>query len=343
MSLLFPYKLSKLIIDIAKNWGGKKIENLGAPDSGDDAKRHDSSVDGLVGVLTEDQHVIDAEALAAAWAGIDKQSFVNLLINGDFEVGDPPTGWYVFNSGIISRSTEQVKVGAYSLKYTSVADNWGLAGNFNVIPWSDYWKGRKVTLGEWLYASEANRVRFGINDGPTETHVWHPGDSTWYWLTVTHTVSATASRIWAQTIRVETGTSISAYADGAILVEGDSCPAFSPKPDQALICHHTAAYTISRHETGHIVHTNLGAGAAVTITLPQTVSAGFVCRFAVMTGGQQLRIDPGAAGAIYVNGAKQTDDKYIWADDEGESITLIADGNGDWISMYGVGTWGVEA
>lgn len=42
MSLLIPYKLSNLDIDISKNWAAKKIENLGAPDTGDDAKRHDS-------------------------------------------------------------------------------------------------------------------------------------------------------------------------------------------------------------------------------------------------------------------------------------------------------------
>lgn len=36
-------KLSDLNIDVSKDWDAKKIENLGAPDSGDDAKRHDSA------------------------------------------------------------------------------------------------------------------------------------------------------------------------------------------------------------------------------------------------------------------------------------------------------------
>lgn len=36
-------KLSDLNIDAAKDWAAKKIENLAAPDSGDDAKRHDSA------------------------------------------------------------------------------------------------------------------------------------------------------------------------------------------------------------------------------------------------------------------------------------------------------------
>ncbi len=36
-------KLSELTIDIAKDWNTKKIENLGAPDSADDAKRNDTT------------------------------------------------------------------------------------------------------------------------------------------------------------------------------------------------------------------------------------------------------------------------------------------------------------
>lgn len=45
MSLLIKgvTKLSGLEIDVSKDWADKKIENLGAPDSVDDAKRHDSA------------------------------------------------------------------------------------------------------------------------------------------------------------------------------------------------------------------------------------------------------------------------------------------------------------
>lgn len=41
-----PIALSQLEIDVDKDWAAKKIENLGAPDSGDDAKRHDSAPTG---------------------------------------------------------------------------------------------------------------------------------------------------------------------------------------------------------------------------------------------------------------------------------------------------------
>jgi len=105
--------------------------------------------------------------------------------------------------------------------------------------------------------------------------------------------------------------------------------------------HHTSDDTLTTSES-HTVHTNLGASGNVTLILPQDASAGNHYEFVVMAT-QQLRIDPGAAGAIYIDGAKQTDDKYIWADDEGESVKLVADGNGDWVALYTQGTWGVEA
>lgn len=103
--------------------------------------------------------------------------------------------------------------------------------------------------------------------------------------------------------------------------------------------HHTGDDTLAITETMS-VHTNLGAGGAVTLTLPQASATGCVFFFAVMAA-QELRIDAGAAGAIYINGAKQADNAYIWADDEGESIMLVGDGNGDWVSLFSVGTWGV--
>ncbi|GAI24889.1 unnamed protein product, partial [marine sediment metagenome] len=104
--------------------------------------------------------------------------------------------------------------------------------------------------------------------------------------------------------------------------------------------HHTADATLSA-ALSNTLHTNLGATGDITLTLPQNPSAGCYFHFTVMAA-HQLRIDPGAAGGIYINGAKQTDNKYIWAADEGASVMLIADGNGDWAALYSVGTWGVE-
>ena len=114
-----------------------------------------------------------------------------------------------------------------------------------------------------------------------------------------------------------------------------------PSHRRIPITHHTAAFTLSLRQTGS-VHTNLGAAGAILCTLPQNADKGVHFDFCVMAA-QELQITPGAAGAIYINGAKQTDNKHITANDEAESVRLICDGNGDWIAFAPVGTWGVEA
>ncbi len=111
------------------------------------------------------------------------------------------------------------------------------------------------------------------------------------------------------------------------------------EPVNMLTHNTTSAVTLARGQRNS-TQTNLGAGAAVTFTLPQDAVAGDTFRFCVMAA-QELRVDPGAAGAIYINGAKQSDDAYITADDEAEHVTLTADGNGDWVAGPYNGTWTV--
>lgn len=102
--------------------------------------------------------------------------------------------------------------------------------------------------------------------------------------------------------------------------------------------HHTGNDTLAKEETGSI-HTNLGAGAAIALTLPQDATAGCLFWFAIMAA-EELRIDPGAAGKILGCGAlTPDDDEYVVADAIGESVMLVADGNGDWIALFTTGTW----
>lgn len=102
----------------------------------------------------------------------------------------------------------------------------------------------------------------------------------------------------------------------------------------AQIDHHTSAVTLTAAQSG-TVHTNLGASGAVTVTLPQSPPEGTQFKFVCMAD-QELRIDPGAAGGIYIKGAKQTDDKYVSITDIADFIHLIADGNGDWVAVASI-------
>jgi hypothetical protein len=102
---------------------------------------------------------------------------------------------------------------------------------------------------------------------------------------------------------------------------------------------HTTDDTLTAVESGS-VHSNFGATGTITLTLPASAPEGTVFTFAVQTT-QELRIDPGTATIRDDSGA--TADKYKWADAIGECITLVADANGDWVTIAKNGTWTEEA
>ncbi len=102
---------------------------------------------------------------------------------------------------------------------------------------------------------------------------------------------------------------------------------------------HTSDDTLTEFESGS-VHTNLGATGVVILTLPESAAAGTVFCFAVQSSNE-LRIEPGSAAIRDTSG--QTAGKYKSADAIGESITLVADSNGDWVTIAKSGDWTEEA
>jgi hypothetical protein len=108
---------------------------------------------------------------------------------------------------------------------------------------------------------------------------------------------------------------------------------------QKTIEAHTSNDTLTAAESGS-VHTNLGATATVTLTLPSSAVAGTVFSFAVQAA-QGLRIDPGTAAIRDDSG--QTADKYKSASAVGACLSLVADANGDWATVVKNGTWTEEA
>ena len=101
---------------------------------------------------------------------------------------------------------------------------------------------------------------------------------------------------------------------------------------------HTADDALAVEESGS-VHTNLGATATVTLTLPASAPEDTMFTFAVQAT-QELRVDPAAAAIRDDSG--QTSGKYKAADAVGECLTLVADSNGDWMTVAKNGTWTEE-
>ena len=102
---------------------------------------------------------------------------------------------------------------------------------------------------------------------------------------------------------------------------------------------HVADDTLTVSESGS-VHSNLDATGTVTLTLPATPVEGTEFVFAVQAA-QELRIDPGTATIRDDSG--QTADCYKSASAVGATLTLVADGNGDWATIAKNGTWTEEA
>ncbi|HUV64201.1 MAG TPA: hypothetical protein VMW24_09895 [Sedimentisphaerales bacterium] len=102
---------------------------------------------------------------------------------------------------------------------------------------------------------------------------------------------------------------------------------------------HTSDDALTAAESGS-VHSNLGATATVTLTLPASAPAGTVFGFAVQSA-QSLRIEPATAAIRDDSG--QTAGKYKSANAIGAALSLIADANGDWATIAKNGTWTEEA
>ena len=146
---------------------------------------------------------------------------LNLASNGSFEIGDPSTGWALTGAGATtSRSTEQVKVGTYSAKVTRSGANCYILQDISggtIGPW----RGKTLTVGCWVYATVASTVYISINDNVGgNSSTTHSGGSTWEWLTVTYTISSTATAINVFPTIITTDQS--AYFDGLVVVVGST-------------------------------------------------------------------------------------------------------------------------
>jgi len=170
----------------------------------------------------------------------DGLSLQNLLSNGDFEVGDPPTGSTAYHSTPAQEGTT-IKTGSYSVKITcngTEAEIYQAIGNYA------YYKGRKVTFGAWVLADSGNdknqvlAILDGVGAATFSSII--PKDDTWHWVTVTRTIDASADKLELGLIANNSAVSDTddiLYADGAILVEGDECPEpqfLNTSPEQTL-------------------------------------------------------------------------------------------------------------
>jgi hypothetical protein len=172
--------------------------------------------------------------------GLDKQSFTNLLENGNFEnwnsgAGSAPDGWDYAQDGAggsVARESTNKKINAYSAKITKsnsgesyLCTSAGIVDHFRL-------RGRKATFGVWVKSANtiSEAVYIYTHDGAgASSKAYYQNSGGWEFITITDDVNAAASQMEALCV-VGTVADAVAYFEGAILVEGAVCPAFHGAP-----------------------------------------------------------------------------------------------------------------
>ncbi len=151
------------------------------------------------------------------------------LANPSFESGDPPDFWTSMH-GDFTRSTARVRQGSHSGRLVQdSAEQWAIAYRTSTDPDRVEWfKGRTVTVGAWVWASEPERVRVGLGDRVDGDYDWsgssyHPGDGNWHLLAVTRTFREDMERFSFRPLWITGGdTVVEAYVDDVTMTEAVS-------------------------------------------------------------------------------------------------------------------------
>ena len=156
----------------------------------------------------------------------------NILHNADFETWSAgaaavPDGWTKSEPGsTIAREGATKLLGAYSAALTRVGTDCYLYQTVHSDRGINYWKGKTMTFGVWVWSNSATVLIYIAAGGSTV--LYHPGDSAWHYLIVSRTIPDAAVSIFVAVHIADTNTTI--YIDGAMVIEGWSSQAFSRRP-----------------------------------------------------------------------------------------------------------------
>ena len=123
------------------------------------------------------------------------------------------------------------KVGAFCSKLTAGggATAYLMQSLLSTTSYDDFLDGLTISMGAWVWCSAAGTARLIFDDGAgTTSSTAHTGGSSWEWLTVTRTISTSATK-------VEFGMSVGAggvgYLSGPTVAFGDVPPSrYQPSP-----------------------------------------------------------------------------------------------------------------
>ncbi len=196
------------------------------------ARGNEASLDArLSGVIDDDGNLLTPASLVTETILQEAIGLTNLAKNDTFIIwpaGDTSAPAYFTNSGsTLARcgnglSDTTRKVGPFCVSLTNAGTMYQEVLDSGVWSVADQFEGLEVSLGCWVKSSIASHARIQITDSATTTSSsYHTGGGSWEWLTVTHTVSASASYLRFQFNVASNGT---AYFSGPNFVLSDQEP-----------------------------------------------------------------------------------------------------------------------
>ncbi len=159
----------------------------------------------------------------------------NLVAGGNFEawpngVSTSPGFWSLTGGGGVAKETSVVKFGTASAKVTGVTSGQTFLRSSSEPSLSDV-QGRTFTFGAWIYTPEPSKTRVLVRvDSDTWKMKYATQTNTWHLVTIAFTVPETSAMFDCVLAVDERDPVVSAYFDGAFLVEGAEDWAFSERP-----------------------------------------------------------------------------------------------------------------
>lgn len=170
---------------------------------------------------------VTASAIASGEHLVEVDNPHNILVNGNFESGNPPDDWAVTRATIAQDSITKY-TGAYSVNITSTAQ---FAFTSQAISnYADY-KGQTLTVGFWYLAPSINdqpqKISITLGAVGETTGASFIQDDAWHWFTYSRLIdpASTSIRIafYANfSANVDAGEIL--YIDGAVYIIGATVP-----------------------------------------------------------------------------------------------------------------------
>ena len=206
------------IQDQITQWGWSLCDNIGFHDHG--------FVSNISKIISDDLRIDDpiANAVARIFSdvlGIHDHSRINLIANGDMEIGNPPTGW---NAGYCTIAAIDGGPTGKCLELTRTSEGWQTAYH---IRSSQLVEGRTYTLSLWVKSGTSGNETFRAT-GDTGIPIIE-GTTTENWVHHTTTFTADAQQaadntLWLLKVSATDGTML---FDDVVLTESDPQPVFN--------------------------------------------------------------------------------------------------------------------